>query len=672
MIGLPRPITNIVLSILKRDAMPHSTLNSFSDLAQETSSQLRNCANEPSMRAWFEALFLEKFDGEDERAQKAWAWCATVGRKHMLREGASLPFIPEPAGLASGPAWIMSAVAARKPLTKLSLEPSERELFSSILDWMRSSSGPALSSDWSRISVAQAKSAELGWIDAMAKAAAKKDLDAADAAGTEIFIELGRDGPQGAGLASGPHWAGWRWVEVKSSDALAREGSLMRHCVESYATDVAAGQTAIFSLRDPLNVPKLTVEAEGAELVQIKAFANASCPAELRPAVAAFAQGFEAYAAARGLGAASASDELREAGVGSLPGLGLFVAELSAAQASTLRGWAAEAAKGSDDANDLLNTLAPSLAILGLAPELSMVLRFLGETRLRDASIEAATNGHAECLLLLIDAFASQEKRSEALLSALKLAARNGSAECVKLLIPITDLKADDSLALTFAASNGHAECVKLLIPGSDARASNAVALRVAAARGHAECLELLINASEASKDSEDSEDFSQALYSAAGSGHAACVKLLLPFSDPNAYDCAALRAAARDGHAECVKLLIRASPSTDGVCSALCYAAASGHTECVKLLIPVCDLKATPSHALREAAHHGYGDCVELLLPHLDPLAHNGDGRTAQGLALKAGHHDVAAMIGRHIEHEIGAPGLSDATHKRRPELSR
>lgn len=137
--------------------MPNATLNSFSDLTQGKASQIRNCANEQDLRAWFEALFLEKFDGQDERTQKAWAWRSTVGRKYMLREGASEPFHSRRDVLASGPRWIRDAIEAGKPLSTLSLAPVERELFSSIFDWMRSPSGPSLTSDWSKISTPQAK-----------------------------------------------------------------------------------------------------------------------------------------------------------------------------------------------------------------------------------------------------------------------------------------------------------------------------------------------------------------------------------------------------------------------------------------------------------------------------------------------------------------------------------
>ena len=383
---------------LLRDPMPNAPLSSFSLLAQERAVQSRNCANEPELRAWLDELLHEKLDGEEERAKKAKAWCSTVGRKYMLREGACQRFSPSAEILAASAGWLRDAMAAGKTLVALSLDPAERELFSSILDWMRSASGPSLRSDWSKISVPQAKAAELAWIDAMGKAAANRNLAEADAEGTELFGALG---PTGPGMNSGHEWSGWRWVDVKSEGALDREGSLMRHCVGSYARDVAAGGRRIFSLRDPSNAPKLTVEARGPMLVQIKAFANAACPAELRSAVADFANLFEADAAARGLGVASASSSLSNAGVSSFPGLGLFVGELSGAQEETLRVWTAEASDGSEAAKSRLGALIPSLAGLGLAANLGKILPFASEEWLADAFCLAIMNGQAECLDIL-------------------------------------------------------------------------------------------------------------------------------------------------------------------------------------------------------------------------------------------------------------------------------
>lgn len=476
--------------------MPDAALNAFSDLAQSQSAQIRNCANEPELRAWFERLLLEKFQDGGERAMKAGAWCSTVGRKHMLRVGASEPFSPSPEALAAGPAWIREAAATGKPLTAVSLEPSERELFSSILDWMRSDAGPALGSDWSKISVPQAKAAELAWIDAMAKEAAKRDLDAADAVGTMLFAALGPGGVWGhspAGLASTPEWAEWRWVEVFSADALDREGSLMRHCVGYYAKAVAEGGTRIYSLRDPSNAPKLTIEARGEELIQLKAHANSACPAQLRPAVAAFAGAFKADVAARGLGEASATAELAVAGVGSLPGLGWVVGGLCPAQAETLRRWIAAAEGGAAEAGVQLGAVIAGLAGLGLAAELASALRCTAKPCDWNALTAAATHGHVECVELLIP-FSSATRGGSL---ALTMAAYHGHEECVKRLIPVSAPKAADSRALRHAASHGRADIVGLLIPASDPKVRNSEALRVAAKKGHAECVELLLPCSD-------------------------------------------------------------------------------------------------------------------------------------------------------------------------------
>ena len=510
------------------------------------------------MRAWLEALFLEKFNSHDERAQKAWAWCSTVGRKYMLREGAFLAFSPSQSALAAGPRWILDAVEAGKPLTALSLEPAERELFSSILDWMRSSSGPSLNSDWSKISIPQAQAAELAWIDAMGKAAAKKDLEAADAAGTALFSALGPSASEPAlGAASGPEWAGWRWVEVKSAGALDREGSLMRHCVGSYADDVASGGKQIYSLRDPSNAPRVTVEAQGAKLAQIKAFANAACPADLLPAIAAFAKSFEADAAARGLGEAFVPEELGEAGLCSLPAIGLVAGELSAGQADTLRRLADQALAGSEEAQAKIGRLAPGLAGLGLFADLATALRF------------------------------SPAKFCQ---EALRSAARNGRAECLGLLIPISDPKADDSSALSWAARNGHLKCVELLIPVSDPKASGSQALAFAAWAGHVECVKRLIPIS--------NPHDSLPLCWAASNDHIECVKLLI-LSPPPFNLSLPITYASSHGHVECLKALIAAPNALALDSQGLLWAAKAGHIDCVELLLPLSDPLARDDEGL-------------------------------------------------------------------------
>jgi len=67
---------------------------------------------------------------------------------------------------------------------------------------------------------------------------------------------------------------GYRWVEVVSQEALNREGSVMGHCVGSYASQVASKQCVIYSLRDEKNEPHVTIEAVGTNIRQIKGKQN--------------------------------------------------------------------------------------------------------------------------------------------------------------------------------------------------------------------------------------------------------------------------------------------------------------------------------------------------------------------------------------------------------------
>lgn len=106
-------------------------------------------------------------------------------------------------------------------------------------------------------------------------------------------------------------------------------------------------------------------------------------------------------------------------------------------------------------------------------------------------------------------------------------AAKQGNLDEVRRLIPLSDPKANDSLALRMAAQNGHIECVELLIPVSDPKAKDSYALRWAAQNGHVQCVELLVPISD------PKADHSFALQSAVENGHTPCVDLLYPVSEP-------------------------------------------------------------------------------------------------------------------------------------------
>lgn len=63
---------------------------------------------------------------------------------------------------------------------------------------------------------------------------------------------------------------GRRWMELLDGAALAREGSAMRHCAGAYEEDRRLGLSRIFSLRDIQGRPRLTLEAQGLRVTQVK------------------------------------------------------------------------------------------------------------------------------------------------------------------------------------------------------------------------------------------------------------------------------------------------------------------------------------------------------------------------------------------------------------------
>ena len=285
-------------------SIPTPGINKLADMSSLVAAQantLRNVANVAELKTWIKNLAFERLAASSSPRDAACRkWLGSVGQNWVLRKGAILLYAPTPEELHAEPAWVAQAVASETALHKLRLSSSEREALRGVLDWMRSDDGPSLDSDWSKISVEQGLRSEREWVDERVKAASKKDLEAADAIGSELFAPLETPGPDGR--------HGWRWVEVRSPDALDREGALMRHCVGSYATDVAAGSKQVFSLRNPDNKPLLTIESQQGELLQLKAFANGACPASLAAAVAVFADAFSKQCAALGWEPKTASE----------------------------------------------------------------------------------------------------------------------------------------------------------------------------------------------------------------------------------------------------------------------------------------------------------------------------------------------------------------------------
>lgn len=260
---------------------PPSGAEGFSRLAQAKADEIRDCVNTEELGAWLKEIAEARLGGwPSERKEKARAWLMGVGRKSVIRKGEATLYAP--ARDESPPEWAKLALARGRSLLRLSLPRSEENELGAICDWLKSEDGPALDSDWTRISRPQAREAEARWIKELGKRSARAKSQADDAAGTSLFAKI-----------PGEAWAGWRWVKVNSPEALNREGELMSHCVGSYADEVADGEIAIYSLRDPQNKPKLTVEAAQARLQQLKAFANEEAGPEWAEPVGAFVSAFE-------------------------------------------------------------------------------------------------------------------------------------------------------------------------------------------------------------------------------------------------------------------------------------------------------------------------------------------------------------------------------------------
>lgn len=84
------------------------------------------------------------------------------------------------------------------------------------------------------------------------------------------------------------------WAKLTNDKALAREGSLMGHCVggDNYVRAVKHDSATIFSLRDAQNKPHVTIEAQGSRgdwtINQVKGKGNKAPVAKYAPFVKAF------------------------------------------------------------------------------------------------------------------------------------------------------------------------------------------------------------------------------------------------------------------------------------------------------------------------------------------------------------------------------------------------
>lgn len=570
----------------------------MSELAQHKGGFARNLVHPDEHEAWLVNILAERLGSErmdlSPRLAACEKWLKSVGRKWMLRKGASSRYFPTSLEIEDGPDWLKKAVANGTILHRLELLSVERENFLRILDWMRSGDGPSLSSDWSKISVEQAAIAEGKWIDAMSEAALHLDLENADLLGVHFFAASEAAGSGGRD--------GWKWVEVRSALSLDREGALMRHCVGSYARDVERGQASVFSLRDPENKPRLTMETSQGFIRQLKAFANQTCPEELRARVADFAAPFARQCELRGW-RMQTSEEVERAGVVALPGFGIVIAgSVAPIKFSSWLKRSMSDEASIDVKSDLANELLPKVASLGWTAAASDLLPYGDQASINQSLASASLHGRLDMVEMLLPLAEPLWRNSE----ALRCASSAGSVDVVKRLWFLSDPEKYGHMALVDAASCGRQEVVNAILPLLDGGDFDGSALIAASGRG---CLKM--------------------------------AEILLPFSHPMAQNSAALAAAA--GHVEIVRLLLPLSDAKASESLALSRAATMNCVEAIRELLPFSDAKACHSRALGNAAKGGHLEAVRELLPFSDPKARNS---SALALAIAHGHADVALLL--------------------------
>ncbi|ABO55129.1 ankyrin repeat domain-containing protein [Burkholderia vietnamiensis] len=206
--------------------------------------------------------------------------------------------------------------------------------------------------------------------------------------------------------------------------------------------------------------------------------------------------------------------------------------------------------------------------------------------------MHAAASGDSETLRLMLP-FGDPHARDRDGSTALMLAATGeeaGSAECIRILLPLSDVKAADSVnhdtALMTSAQIGNVESVLALLPHSDPNAINAdgrSALAFAAAEGNEACVRALVPLT-------CRHECDMALIDAAQYKQPGCVRELIPHADP--------KAVRPNGTTALMWAINQPNPFQ-----------AAARDECIALLAPISDVNhQTPEGdtALKEALAQG------------------------------------------------------------------
>jgi len=211
----------------------------FSQMVERAAKKMRNAFNAKEVKDFCSKIAAERFaDAPDEHRAALEQWLTQSGSRWLVANGRAkeIKKLPETA-----PEWALKALREGDDLLAIELDGEVSRQLAHIADYLRTNIPRQLN--------------KLSFEQAIVNTAAEdqrilrqKNIEE-DADGVETLTSLPIER------------LGARWTRVKSAQALNREGSLMGHCVGSYAAVVANAKTVIYSLRDAENKPLVTVEA---------------------------------------------------------------------------------------------------------------------------------------------------------------------------------------------------------------------------------------------------------------------------------------------------------------------------------------------------------------------------------------------------------------------------
>jgi hypothetical protein len=177
-------------------------------------------------------------------------WLNTSFRKYMIN---TFDKTNEYKAKPTDPEWMQKA----NDLVAVDLSPETDEKVSHLIDYLKAYLTDHPGKKLANLQADEALKKSVEWLNALLKKKTDEETEGKD---YKVLKNYGE----------------YRWLDLISENALAREGKLMGHCVGGYWSQVEAGSTKIFSLRDKANEPHCTIEFSTAskQIDQIKGKGN--------------------------------------------------------------------------------------------------------------------------------------------------------------------------------------------------------------------------------------------------------------------------------------------------------------------------------------------------------------------------------------------------------------